>query len=62
MGVSWYALVKQTYLAGHNVTKQHDVTWIDSHTVLVHGVLNFVNNSVSERMDRWVSQYGKNRT
>lgn len=34
----------KTYLVGHDVSKQHDVPWIDTHAVTLHGILNLVDD------------------
>jgi hypothetical protein len=33
---------RQTYLVRHDITQQHDVSWINTHTVRLHGMLNLV--------------------
>lgn len=37
----------QTYLVGHNVPKQHDVSRINTHAVTLHSILNLVDDRPS---------------
>lgn len=43
-----------TYLVGHDVPKQHDMSWINTHTVALHRKLNFIDDRPSCSFD---SQY-----
>ena len=36
--------VHKTHLVGHDITKQHDVSRVDAHTVTLHGVVDLVDD------------------
>lgn len=40
-----------THLIGHEIRQQHDVSAVDAHTVVYHGVLDLVNDGGPRRFD-----------
>lgn len=42
-----FGITPHSYFVGHNIAKQHDVTRVNTHSVTLHGILDFVDDGPS---------------